>query len=597
MQHVSEVNFWLAPRAVLAGACVAIFFSAFELIEPVIETGPVAFTTSEMAAAFFLVTAAYWSANTYPLFLSRRALDIPVLLFLAGNFISSGFAADRTSAIKFSLRMTYAVLIYFGISRLPGRKYLSHVFVSGAITTTVLVVALLGIAETFIFSRYNINPLDAFQQGITTFGSLYNMRTMSTLPYPTVLSFYLELTLPIIFAFSLWLASSVKSSFQMRCIFSMTIIVTAAVFLVQIYTYTRSGLVAMLLALFFGVLFARHYLVDRAVWKIYAAAIMLLLLLICMLALVSNPVAARLGLADQEEDYMAEYSLLQFPEDLSLGGDYTATLRVTNTSQFDWTRDGRRGVFISYRWIKYPEMLRSEAWNQATWLPEDLAVGESSDFEVTFSTPAEYGRYLLLFDLFKTRASWFSDAGVYPLLVPVEIDASASRLFELEEKPPLEDITFREPLRESVQESVPRTRLWEGAIHMFRDHPVLGVGSDQFRLRYGEYLTDMRQDERLRTHNILLESLVNNGVVGLLVMVYLLGSAAWTQYNLVRRSSGDGVGSYGLALLVGTVIYVLHGMLDAFLWQTGVAFMFFTLLGLTSWLAYDMGREQDYPGV
>jgi len=39
-----------------------------------------------------------------------------------------------------------------------------------------------------------------------------------------------------------------------------------------------------------------------------------------------------------------------------------------------------------------------------------------------------------------------------------------------------------------------------------------------------------------------------------------------------------------LALLVGLMAYIGHGLFDCFLWQTGVAFLFFSLLGLTAWL-------------
>jgi hypothetical protein len=39
------------------------------------------------------------------------------------------------------------------------------------------------------------------------------------------------------------------------------------------------------------------------------------------------------------------------------------------------------------------------------------------------------------------------------------------------------------------------------------------------------------------------------------------------------------------------VAYVVHGVLDFFLWQTGIAFTFFAELGLTAWLAKTCGRE------
>ncbi len=50
-----------------------------------------------------------------------------------------------------------------------------------------------------------------------------------------------------------------------------------------------------------------------------------------------------------------------------------------------------------------------------------------------------------------------------------------------------------------------------------------------------------------------------------------------------------------VALGVGAalVMYVLHGMTDYLLWQTGMLFMFFTLIGLVSWLEDQRVQAQD----
>ncbi|RJQ44234.1 MAG: hypothetical protein C4534_06650 [Gaiellales bacterium] len=584
MRPVSEAGRLAPARVVLAGVCIVIFSTAFELIEPVATVGPVSFTTSELAAGVFLASCLYWWVVARPPLSGRRALDLAVLLFVAGNFLSSVLAEDRPSALKYSLRMTFAALVYFGMSRLPGKKYHSHMVVAAAVAVTVLVVVLVGLVETFIFARYYMNPLSAFQEGVTTFGSFYNLRTTSTLPFPTVLSFYLEITLPVILALTLWLAARARSAPGQRLLYAASLTFMALVFVVQVYTYTRSGLVALPLALAAGLALAFVLRLDRRVRWMLVMALALLPLVTGVLILASNSVAVRFNLAQQEQRYNATYSMARMPSGMAPGQEYTATVRVTNTSRIDWARDGRERVFISYRWVRYPELERGDAVSRPTLLPHDVPVDATTDVEVVFDTPADHGRYLLLFDLFKTHVSWFSDAGVYPLVVPVEIDAAGSRTFELAEEPPLSRIIITEPILESVS----RSKLWEAAWLMFKDSPVLGAGSDQFRLRYGEYVPGTRHDERLRTHNIFLEALANNGIVGLATMVYLLGAAAWTQFRLARgNDSGEGFRYFGLALLMSTFVYVLHGLLDVYLWQTGVLFMFFTLLGLTSWLAFE----------
>jgi O-antigen ligase len=588
MQPASD-NSSTPARIVLAGACIAIFFSAFELIEPIISLGPIVFTSSELAAAFFFMTVAYWIVREPAWIMPWRALDLAVFLFLAVSFVSSSLAEDRPSALKFSLRMTYAALIYFGISRLPGRKYKSHIVVSGAIAMTVLVVVLIGFVETLIFSRYYFQPLSIFQEGVATFGSFYNLRTTSTLPFPTAFSFYLELTLPVLLALALWYFGSGDSWWKSKRYYIITVAGIAAVYFLQIYSFTRTGLVALPVALIVGALLAWYFRLGKNVWRLFSLAVLMLPALVVILSLVSNTVAARFGLAEQEMKYDADYALVKLPEGLMPGEEYIATVKVTNISKVDWTRDGRARVFISSRWIKYPDGERAEVDPIPSLLPGDLAIGDTADAKMTFTTPDEYGRYILVIDLFKRHVSWFSDAGSYPLLVPIEIDAAGSRTFQPEEVLSLEKVTISEP----ILESVPRSKLWEAAVRMWRDHPLLGVGSDQYRLRYGEYFPESRHDERLRTHNIFLEALANNGIVGLLVMVYLLGAAAWTQLGIARdRGNEDDLRYYGLALLVSMTVYVLHGMLDIFLWQTGATYMFFALLGLTSWMAHAAKRSR-----
>jgi hypothetical protein len=69
------------------------------------------------------------------------------------------------------------------------------------------------------------------------------------------------------------------------------------------------------------------------------------------------------------------------------------------------------------------------------------------------------------------------------------------------------------------------------------------------------------------------------------VLLFLLASAAWYQLKLMRsKAMGEGVRLVALGLAVALVAYVSHGLLDNFLWLNGIAFMFFSQLGLTAWL-------------
>lgn len=578
---MSESGPQAGARLALAGACLAIFFTAYERLEPLFSLGPISLTTSELAAGVFFVTVLVWAAGAGREFFARRALDLPVLLFIASCFLSSFFAVDRGSAMKFTLRLTYAALLYFGVSRLPWRRYRSHLVVGGAVTATLTTVALVGLLETYYLAINHPRLLEAFQQGVTTFGTFYNVRTTATLSFPTVFSFYLQLTLPVSLAFFFWWSRRQPSAARRNLVLVAAVSLTAIVMIDQIYSFTRSGFVSAPLSLLAGAAVAAWAGLGRRVWALFGVGALLMVALMGMFILTSNRVAVRLGLEEQEEVYTAGYTLASFPLELETDQVYQATIRAYNNSPFSWEQDGKDKVNLTYRWVTYPAREDVEVEYIVSDLPGKVGSGEEVDIDADFRTPRQEGRYVLIFDLVKSRVGWFSSSGTTPLIVPVEFGADGGRIFAIDDDPR----SFITAL--PAQEAVPRRKLWEAAWLMWKDNPVIGVGSDQFRLRYTEYVPEVRHDERVRTHNIFLEALADHGVIGLVVMVYLLLAAAWTQLRLVRDGAADGVKRvFALALLVATMAYVMHGMLDWFLWQTGVAFMFFILLGLTSWLEY-----------
>lgn len=71
------------------------------------------------------------------------------------------------------------------------------------------------------------------------------------------------------------------------------------------------------------------------------------------------------------------------------------------------------------------------------------------------------------------------------------------------------------------------------ALSMFRDHPILGVGPDNYRLHYLDYSEQIGLDPRLeqrQAHSLYLEALAETGIVGavaLLAILWLALRGAW----------------------------------------------------------------------
>lgn len=574
----------LLDLLVLAAAALMLVFTALELREPVFTLAGVGFTTTEIAACLFILTAVLWSLFHRREAFSRYSLDVAILLFLASNFLAIYFTEDRPSALKFSLRLTYAALVYFGISRLPGRLG-SYLVVTGTVTAIALAESIIGILQNF-FPYVNWPWLLApFQDAVATFGAFYD-RVSATLSYPTVLSGYLELALPVVLFFGLYCVQKTSHPGRRRLFTALTLTATAIVVACDAYTYTRSGFLIVPVSLALGALLAMVYRLGRRVWVMFALASVTMFVVLGISAVLDEKMAVRLGLKEQSVRYAAEYELLDMPPVIQLDSEHAALLKIRNTGEIPWLNEGPGRFTLAYRWLSYPEgEEQKDVHYIISYLQRQIEPGEEFEIQADYETPDQPGRYLLIFDLVvhvsDVSADWFSAAGVPALVVPLEFDSTgAGRRIEIE-KPVSEFETGP-----SSQQATPRGKFWQAAVSIWKENPVVGIGPDQFRSHYHEYISDTPPDDRHRAHNVFLETMADTGLIGLAALVYLFARAALVQWRLVAdRKASQTARLASLSLLVALTAYILHSMLEYYIWQTGINFLLFTVLGLTSWLA------------
>ena len=96
------------------------------------------------------------------------------------------------------------------------------------------------------------------------------------------------------------------------------------------------------------------------------------------------------------------------------------------------------------------------------------------------------------------------------------------------------------------------------ALMMFADHPIVGVGSGGFRLRYAEYADRIGIDQRpmREAHNLYLEVAAETGVVGIAAFIFLFASLFVGLITTYRRlvaagevDLGRSVAGLGMALV------------------------------------------------
>jgi O-antigen ligase len=124
-----------------------------------------------------------------------------------------------------------------------------------------------------------------------------------------------------------------------------------------------------------------------------------------------------------------------------------------------------------------------------------------------------------------------------------------------------------------------RLNIWESALKMGADHPILGVGLDQFINQYqAKYIAPEQRDDpstpqiegegyTSHPHDIVLDYWLNLGIMGLFVLMWLLQKYFWVAINRVKafadRAGADPVGrAMSLGLLALMVDFLVHGLID-----------------------------------
>jgi putative inorganic carbon (HCO3(-)) transporter len=137
-----------------------------------------------------------------------------------------------------------------------------------------------------------------------------------------------------------------------------------------------------------------------------------------------------------------------------------------------------------------------------------------------------------------------------------------------------------------------RLQIWRSSWTMFREHPWLGVGLDNFLYHYrSRYILPAawQEPDISQAHNVLLNHATRLGIAGLAVGVWLQ-VAFWRLALPLRRLTKPDHRALALGLMGSMVNFLAHGLVDGSFFFIDLAFAFFLTLGVVQWLA---GSETD----
>jgi O-antigen ligase len=132
-----------------------------------------------------------------------------------------------------------------------------------------------------------------------------------------------------------------------------------------------------------------------------------------------------------------------------------------------------------------------------------------------------------------------------------------------------------------------RLNVWESALRMLADHPIRGVGLDNFLYQYqnGYRLPTAWQDPDMsHPHNVVLDFWLSLGLPGVLVLSLLLGRGV----ELIREHWSTS-GTYERGLYAGSLgalaDTLLHGMVDNSFFLVDLAVLFWLVFAIVTVVA------------
>jgi len=140
-----------------------------------------------------------------------------------------------------------------------------------------------------------------------------------------------------------------------------------------------------------------------------------------------------------------------------------------------------------------------------------------------------------------------------------------------------------------------RLQLWRTSWTMFREHPWLGVGPDNFLYQYrSRYLLPAAWEEPnlSHPHNVLLDYGCRLGICGLAAGLWLQ-VAFWRLALPLRRLASPDRRALALGLMGSMVSFLAHGLVDISYFVIDLAFTFFLTLGVIQWLARSKTDELE----
>jgi O-antigen ligase len=136
-----------------------------------------------------------------------------------------------------------------------------------------------------------------------------------------------------------------------------------------------------------------------------------------------------------------------------------------------------------------------------------------------------------------------------------------------------------------------RLELWQSSLEMVRDHPLLGIGLDNFAYLYEQFYLRVgaaSEPNLSHPHNWLLDFWLSLGAVGLIAFCWLLVRFWREVQGALANPNRRWLAAGALGAMADLLV---HGFIDNSYFLVDLAFVFWLTLALTSaWSRHETSR-------
>lgn len=119
-----------------------------------------------------------------------------------------------------------------------------------------------------------------------------------------------------------------------------------------------------------------------------------------------------------------------------------------------------------------------------------------------------------------------------------------------------------------------RLGFWKSSVAIIKDFPISGIGIGNLGNIYPKY-RNLLSNETMFSHNIFLQIWAENGILGLIAIIFLLLSFIKNSFRIERDPVNTG-------LLISSYIFIINNMFDFSYFIPQVSFLWWISLGILS---------------